>query len=196
MCEIVSAATMAATFGEGAGALTAMQAIGALGTVISTVGAVGSMRGQSAAAGYDAQQSENNRIIAEQNAQDAINRGRVEQEAKDRETRLRIGAITANAGSANVLIDEGSSVSGLLEDTASFGRLDSLTIAANADREARGYRIAANNAAAARDIASMRQDNIESSAPWTIGGNLLAGAASVAEMNYRGSKRYRQSMLA
>lgn len=194
MCEIVSAATMASVFGEGAGALTVMQAAGAIGTVVSVLGAVQQNRGQQAMASYEAQQADRNRQVAELNAKDAITRGRIEEQAKRRETQQRIGAITASVGGSGVLLDGDSSASNIIGDTAQFGELDALTIKSNAEKEAYNFRVQGQNFAGQRDMALMKKDALSDALPWQAAGNLIAGASQVAEMNYRGSKAYRRSL--
>ena len=192
MCEIVSEATMATVFGEGAGALTVMQVVGGVGALASAAGALSANQGQQGMAQFEADQAARNQQIANMNAQDAIDRGRIEEQAKRRETAQRIGAITANVGGSGVILGPDSSASDVIGDTAQFGELDALTIRANAEKEAWNYKAQAANFAGAQGMSLMRKEAMSDSLPWQVGGNLLAGVSQVAEMNYRGSKMYRR----
>lgn len=103
-----------------------------------------SVYSQQQSAKYTAQVAENNAIIAEQKADDAIARG----EHEERRHRLQVEALKGQQRSALAanggVLDEGSALD-ILADTAEQGELDALMIRSNAQREANDYRNQAGN---------------------------------------------------
>lgn len=76
--------------------------------------------------------------IARDQAADAIDRGKVEEEAHRRKVAATLGNQQAALGANLVELGSGSA-SDILADTAMLGELDALTIRNNAEREAYGY---------------------------------------------------------
>lgn len=116
----------------------------AVSGAVGAFGAVQQSRAQSAQYKYQAAVNRNNKIIAERQATDAIQRG----EVAETEHRQRVNQIKSKqkVGFASRGIDLGSEdVSETLADTAMLGELDALTIRNNAEREAYGFRVQASN---------------------------------------------------
>jgi hypothetical protein len=96
------------------------------------------------AAKISARTDESNAKIADQQAQDALDRGKVAEGKQRRDVRRFVGAQRARAAANGLVVDEGSSDQ-LVDETERFGEIDALTIRNNARREAWGYEVSALN---------------------------------------------------
>jgi len=149
----------------------------------STYAAVRQGQAQSAQAKYLSQIAENNSLLAEKAANDALVRGRQAEAQQRVKTRQLIGLQRAGGASRGVVIDEGSSLAGM-EDTAQLGELDALNIRRNSILEAQGIRAQGSQF----DSAAQAQRTAASEA--RIGGGLaatgtaLGSASNVAEKWY------------
>ena len=130
------------------GALTFATLAQIAGIGLGVVGAVVSSRAAKASAEYDAQVSRNNAIIAEQNAEDARKRGKIEADEQRKRVNQTVGATRASLAANGLLIDDGTGTTsaGLLSDVRDAGELDILTIKHNSELEARRYELQANSA--------------------------------------------------
>lgn len=100
----------------------------------------------------NAQVAENNRILAEQGAEDTRRRGEVEASNHMREVARQKGAQKSAMAANGLQLNEGSALS-LLEDTDFMGKYDAGTIRSNAARDAWGQDInAMNHKATANDL--------------------------------------------
>jgi hypothetical protein len=142
-----------AVAGAGIGAITSL-----LGTAVSAVGAIAGGQAQAAAADAQAQQDRNNAIIAQRNAQDAIDRGNAEEQSVQLRNRARLGMQKNVLSERNISVAGGSALD-ILGDTAMFGKLDALTTRNNAKREAIAYEAQSSNFSAQADINAMAADN-------------------------------------
>lgn len=116
---------------------TAAVSVVALG---AGMGAYGQMRSGKETQGiYD-----NNAQIADWQAQDALDRGVVNERTMRRQTKQVIGSQRASLASQGVDINKGSALD-VQADAAYLGELDALTIRNNAAKEAWGYRVQAND---------------------------------------------------
>lgn len=127
------------------GTVSIPTAVAIAGVVASVAGAgVAYMSSQNAAAAakkqqdYNAQVADNNQVLADRAAKDALARGATADQQKANATNALLGrqrtAFAANGVDAN----SGSAVD-LESDTASAGALDQLNISASSQREAAGY---------------------------------------------------------
>lgn len=118
------------------GATAAISTV-ALGTGVS---AFGQMR-----SGSDQQNIYNqNAQIADYQAEDALQRGQVNERMMRRQTKQVIGSQRASLASQGVDINKGSALD-VQADAAYLGELDALTIRNNAAKEAWGYKVQAND---------------------------------------------------
>lgn len=124
-------------------------------TVASTAASVYS---QQQSAKYQSAVADQNANIAEDQAQDAINRGNAEAEQRRREMRLRQGTQNANMGATGAELGSGSSLD-IFGDTAQFGTLDAMTTVNNAQREAYGYEVQGMNAVASGNAAKQQANS-------------------------------------
>ncbi len=94
-----------------------------------------------------------NARLAEQQAEDALARGREAEGLQRLKTRVTIGSQRARMAASGVDISAEGSAIDLVADTARLGELDALTIRNNAAREAWGYRTQATDYRMRGDIA-------------------------------------------
>lgn len=116
---------------------TAAVSIMALGTGMSAYGQTRS--GKETKGIYD-----RNAQLAELQAQDAIERGQVEETKSRRQTEQVIGRQRVSLAAQGVDINKGSALD-VQADAAYLGELDALTIRNNAAKEAWGYRVQAQD---------------------------------------------------
>ena len=184
MVAFSTAATTAAV-GTAAAALGTLLKIGSL--LSSGVGTIMRMQGQAqqaqamqASANYQAAVARNNQMIANFQAQDALERGKIAARRSRMATAQMKGRQrTAQAG-MGVIVDEDSSLD-LLGDTAELGMLDELGIQANAEREAFQLRSRAQNFGNEAALLNLRVANAPSSGAL---GTAVSGLGSVASKWY------------
>lgn len=140
-----ASASAASAFSLSSIATYASLGLGALGTLTQ----IGSLR-------YQQQVAENNKKIAEWQAQDALERGRIEEIEHRRQVGGLIGTQRAALAGAGVEVDTGTAAE-LTADTAQVGELEAQNIRANAEREAYGYRIQAYNYQTEADLSYTEQ---------------------------------------
>lgn len=193
-----AAAGTAAAAGTGAAAAGAAAGTAAAGTSLSTYLSIGSllssgvgtimrMQGQAqqaqamqASANYQAAVARNNQMIANFQAQDALERGKIAARRSRMATaQLKGRQRTAQAG-MGVIVDEDSSLD-LLGDTAELGMLDELGIQANAEREAFQLRSRAQNFGNEAALLNLRVANAPGSGAL---GTAVSGLGSVASKWY------------
>lgn len=151
-------------------------ALTAVSTAVGVMGSIQQGKAAQAQANYQAQVSENNAKITQWQAQDAIARGKVEEEQHRKQVARFLGTQRAGiAGSGFELGDETSM--SILGDTAAMGELDALTIRSNAAREAWGYQVQGSNFQADAGMSRLAGKNARSSSYWQAGGDLLSGAS-------------------
>lgn len=148
-------------------------------TAVSAYGAAKQQAAQNSADAYNASIQERNAQVAEMQAKDAEARGKVAANQHDLGVKGMIGSQRAAAASSGLLADEGSNLT-TTQDTAGFGKLDSLTIQSNAAKEAWGYRVAGANSSASAGLLSS-----------SMGSTALAGASPLLSgISGLGSKIY------
>lgn len=174
MCEI---ATIAGA------TITVMDVVGVAGTLMGAAGAIQSGNAAKAAGDYNAQVAENNKIVAERQAADALARGQIAEDEQRRKTMAIKGAQRAALGASGVALDSGSPLD-ILGDTAAFGELDALTIRSNAEREAYGYRVQGMNFEAEAGLARAQGKAAQTAGYVGAGGTLLSGLATVGDRWY------------
>lgn len=177
MCEIVSAATMAGVFGEGAAALTVMDVVGVAAAGLSAVGSYQQSQAQQKMYEHQASVNNTNRLRAERDAQERERAGVVEA------NRYRSSLRRAQADQMVSMVGEGADIGfgsniDLLADTAELGERDALTIQYNADRDAHSIRQQGSDYGAQ---SSMNMAAAKSQSPGlSAAGSLLEGAGTVA----------------
>lgn len=150
-----------------------------LSTGMSVYGQMQQGKAAQAQANYQRQVAENNAILANRAADDAIERGKIAERNQRLKTEALKGRQRAVMAGNGVVVDAGSALD-ITSDTAAFGELDALTIRSNAEREAAGFRAQGSNFTNEANLATMSGDNARSSMYMGIGGSVLSGAGSVA----------------
>lgn len=144
-----------------------MAAVGSVGAEISTAKSLK----------YRAKVEERNAAIDRAAAQDALKRGRIEEERVGRRTAQLIGQQRAAAAANGVEVDFGS-MGDLQEDTRMLGFEDAQTVRENAARESRGYEINAWNRQASASASRSQASATMWSTAFDAGGQLLSAGAA------------------
>lgn len=129
-----------------------LQAFGAISNYQSATSASAA---QQQAYQYQAAVARNNQQIAEWQAQSALQAGAYQVQRQQLNTAQLMGTQRASLAARGIAIDQGSALNILL-DTDFMGRLDAQTIKSNAEKEAWGYRVQAQNAAGNAGMYSAR----------------------------------------
>lgn len=139
----------------------------AISAVTTIGGAIMQMRGQQqqaqaqrASADYNAAVQRNNAVLANQQAQDAVERGRVDESRHRRQVQQLKGRQTAALAASGVDVNSGSALD-TLGDTAVMGEIDALQIRDNASREAWRYRVEANSANNQAGLFDLQRRNVQ-----------------------------------
>lgn len=93
---------------------------------------------------YSSAVAEQNAEVATAQAQDSINRGNAQADEVRRRNRQAAGTQAATMGATGADLSTGGALD-IFGDTAQFGALDALTTVNNAQREAYGYQVQAEN---------------------------------------------------
>lgn len=93
---------------------------------------------------YSSAVAEQNAEVATAQAQDSINRGNAQADEVRRRNRQAAGTQAATMGATGAYLSTGGALD-IFGDTAQFGALDALTTVNNAQREAYGYQVQAEN---------------------------------------------------
>lgn len=124
-----------------------------------------------------------NANVSEQLAQDAIARGRDDEQRFRQGVRTLIGSQRAGFAAQGVDVGVGSPVD-VVADAAFLGELDALTVRSNAEREAYGHGIDADNARRRGDIAlkegryaAAEGRSAQNASRWNAAGTILGATA-------------------
>lgn len=151
-----------------------------VGGITSFVGQMSSASAAASQANYQAQVARNNQVIADQNSRYAAAAGEGRAQSQSFKNRAVAGAIEAGQGASG--IDLGSPT---LEDVrtsaATVGRLDTATIAQEAQLQSRGYSQQGVNYGAQAGLYDMQASNARNAG--MIGGfsSLLSSASSFSD---------------
>jgi hypothetical protein len=140
---------------------------------LAGTGAVGAAIGDYNSGRYNAQVARNNKVIAEQNASLAIDKGNAAIQQMRQRTAQTIGTERAMQGASGFDVNSGSNAR-TQADTARIGATDAATIAQNAARSAWGFQVQGQNdqAQAGLDMAKGINGGIQS---------LIGGGSNAAD---------------
>jgi hypothetical protein len=175
-----AAGTAIATAASGITLAGAATAATIAGGVISAGGAIMQGQAQAKQAKYQSAVERNNATIAGWQAQDATQRGQIEEQRQRLATARLHGAQRAGMAANGVEVGAGSSLD-VLMDTAQLGELDALTIRSNAEREAYGLRNQQSNLTAQSALTSMAGKNARTASYISAGSTLLSTAATAGD---------------
>ena len=121
-----------------------VSALMAVGTAVSVVGGIQQGNAAAAAAQQQAQMNQQNAILADRRAKDALERGALEEERKLREATMLRKEQEASFAASNLDTGYGTPLD-VIVSTDMAARLDADIIRANAEREAEDFELEANN---------------------------------------------------
>lgn len=160
------------------GAAIASLAATAIGTGISAYGSYQQGQAASKAASYNAQIAENNRTIAEQNAEYATRAGIAKAEQESLAGRSALGKIKARQSASGVTVASSSSED-VVEGAREANVLDVANVVQNAQLQAYGYKSQAMNFEAGANLARIEGANARRAGTLGALGTLLSGAGSL-----------------
>lgn len=144
---------------------------------VSAFGQLSQAAAASSAAKTNAQIARTNAEIKEKAATDAIQRGADSGAIARQKAKEATGKFRAAAGSSGFLADTGSNLD-IQEQNAGIGKLNSLLIENNAEREAYGYKVGALNDKMQGDAFSQQAKSAWTNGLISAGGTLVTGAAN------------------
>ncbi len=149
-------------------------ALAAAGTAASVAGQMNQQSAAGAQANYMKQVQLQQQQVAQQQAKDALARGAVAEDRQREKTAQTLGTQTAQLAAQGT--DLSGSPTDILTDTRKAGELDALTVRNNAAREAWGYEVQGQNAAAGAALSGSFQPSYLGA-----GASLLSGASGLAD---------------
>lgn len=161
----------------------ATTAVMAFGAVVSAYGQYQQGRSAQEAANYNAAVSRNNQKVSMWQAEDARQRGAEEARRQRIKTRGLIGQQKSALASNGIALDVGSPLE-LLIETAENGELDALTIEANAEREAYGHEVRANNYMAQAGLQDMQGEQAAQAGMFGAGSTILTTGGNIYSQHF------------
>lgn len=178
MCVIAVPAVAGMSATMASAMATASVAATIASTALSAYGAIQQSRAQAAQAKYNAAVARNNQVIAQQNAQDALDRGAAEEQQQRKKTQLLIGQQRTSLAAQGADLSSGSALD-LVGDVAATGELDALTIRRNAALEARRYQIEGANFQADSQMQRRQAANATTAGYFDLGTSILGGVSKI-----------------
>jgi hypothetical protein len=155
-------------------------ALAAVGTAMTVAGKAQEASAQAGQANYQAQVARNNQMVAEWNAQRALQQGRVDEQNQRSKTASLLGSQRAVLASQGGDVDSGSPLD-IQADTARAGEYDAQTIRNNAAVKAYGYRVQGANTGAEANLDDYKAASTMAALPYGIGSSLLGGLSSMSK---------------
>lgn len=152
---------------------------GGVGAATSVAGGIYQGYASEKAARYNERIAKRNRELAQQQADEAKRRGRIQESRYRQQVRSLVGKQRAGAAAAGVLAGEGSP-SDIVADTISLGNIDAMEIQRQAEFEAAGYGIQAQNYGNQASMYRGMQTQAWAGAGLGAGGSFLTGLGSLA----------------
>lgn len=148
------------------------------GGAVSGFGQISSGIAANNAAKFNAQVQEQNAVLAERRARDAVERGKLEEEKAKREATQTRKAQEASFSASNLDLGFGSPLD-VIVATATAGELNAATIRASAEREAEDFETQATNSRNSAEITRMEGRNAKRGGFIGGFGSVLDGGAGV-----------------
>lgn len=152
----------------------------AAGAGVSAIGASTTANANAQSYQYKSQVAANNAIIADRNAQAAIEAGGVQGQANDLKTKNLVGTQLAVQGSSGLDVNTGTNKD-LRTSAIDLGHLDTLTILNNAAKKSAGFKAQGMNFMAESQLDTMSAENAKTAGQFQIATSLLGGASSFAD---------------
>jgi hypothetical protein len=158
--------------------VTAVVAIG-ISAAVSGYSMYAQTQAANAAADFESRVARRNADMAEMQAKDALERGKVaEKQLRDKQKML-IGQQRAGFGASGVLVDQDTTMD-VMQDSIKFGEQDALTTRRNAAMDAWGYRTQGLNYQAQADLSQMSKRNATTAGTLSFLGSAAGSVASIA----------------
>ena len=154
-----------------------------VGGALNVVNNQAQANAQKAQSRYQQQVAQNNRLLAERAARDAVARGQELENRQRSATQQAIGASRASAAARGVEVDTGSQLEQQV-DIAEIGEVEALTVRDNARREEFALRQQASDFDQEAQFASAQRSQINKQLPLNIAGSLLNTGSQVASQWY------------
>lgn len=132
------------------------------------------------AASYQAAIARNNALIAKQNAQQEIQKGRQQSLLKDMETRSLKGKQIAGMAASGLEVGEGS-FGDILQSSDALGKLDKSLILQGASKNAYAYLTQASNFSSEANLYDMKASASQTSGYLGMASSLIGGASSFSD---------------
>jgi hypothetical protein len=145
----------------------------AIGSAISAVGAISSAKAQSQQMQSQADAANYNAIVANQNAETALQAGSANEEAQRRKSAIDMGHMRAGLAENGIGLDSGTATD-LTEQSALSAEMDALNIRYQGQTQAQAYKTQS-----ALDVQSAQQAKANASSAMTSG-YLTAGATALS----------------
>jgi hypothetical protein len=155
----------------------------AASTAITMMGQQAQANAQARSAAYKAAVARNNQQVAVWRAHDAAERGRTEVNKANWKTKQLMGRQRAAQAGMGVVVDE-DSAGDIVAETAEFGKLDALNVAANVEREKYGLLVQAQNFESSATLLDMEEKNARQEGQMAMAGSLFDGIGSVSNKWY------------
>jgi len=143
-------------------------------TLMGAMGQIQQGKAAQQAANYNAQVARMNAELADRRAQDALERGREEEQKQRRQTAQLIGKQQVAMAANGLDLSFGSPLD-LIVDTAVMGELDALTIRKNAYREEQDLRQQGNNFRSEAEMQRLAGKNAKRQSIFAAAGTVLGG---------------------
>lgn len=151
---------------------------GIAGAGISAYGQMQAGEAQKDAANYSAQVAANNKIIADQNAEHALQAGQVQAAATSLKGAETAGRIKTGQAASGIDVNTGSAVD-VQESQREQEKLDTLTVLNNAQLQAYGYRSQGVGYQAQSELDKATAKQAPVAADLAAAGGLLSSASSI-----------------
>lgn len=156
------------------------------GGILGAFGADKKAEAEQQAYAYKAQVARNNAIIAERNAAQAREAGAFKGQINDLKTKNQIATQLVTQAASGLDVNTGTNVN-VRQSTADVGHLDTMTIIANAGKEAQNYMVQAMNFTAEGELDTQAGNYAREAGDINIMSSLLGSASSVSD-KYLGFK--------
>jgi hypothetical protein len=155
-----------------------VSALSAVSTAVSAFGAIQQAGAQAAAAEYRAKIDDQNAELAQRRAQDALERGQLEEEQKKREGTMIRKAQESSFAAANIDTGYGSPLD-IITSTQTAVDMDAAIIRANAEREVEDFETQGVNFQNQSTLNRAEARNARSAGLFNAAGIALSGGAGI-----------------
>lgn len=151
-------------------------------TALSAGSAIQQGQAASDAAAFNAEVSQQNAVLADRRAKDALERGQIEEEKAKRQSTIQQKQQEASFSASNLDLGYGSPLD-VLVATATAGEMEAATVRANAEREVEDFQVQGTNSRNNARLNRMSSRNAKSAGIFNAGAAAVNGGAGI--LKYR-----------